>query len=195
MIGNAFRLNWWEGSTGKNNSQNFTDVTHYWNLNGKTYNFVLVRNNANIKVYMNFSSNELELIGSTVMSPTGMDTEVDHSHCSKWISNWIWCSSGDEYMDALVKNFTYWDKALTLNDAISSFNTITSPPTTNLYSFINPMKYEILSGTIHLGLGTWILENVPESHPIGIEQSGTNIEYYGDDAYMQELVLKQDLPQ
>ena len=26
-------------------------------------------------------------------------------------------------------------------------------------------------------------ENVPESHPIGIEQSGTNIEYYGDNAY------------
>ena len=183
MIGNAFRLNWWEGSTGKNNSQNFTDVTHYWNLNGKTYNFVLVRNNANIKVYMNFSSNELELIGSTVMSPTGMDTEVDPLIAPNGYQIGYGAPSGDEYMDALVKNFTYWDKALTLNDAISSFNTITSPPTTNLYSFINPMKYEILSGTIHLGLGTWILENVPESHPIGIEQSGTNIEYYGDDAY------------
>ena len=50
------------------------------------------------------------------------------------------------------------------------------------YVFTNPQKYETLSN-IEIGIGTWILENVPAEHPIGIEQSGTNIEYYGDDAY------------
>ena len=52
----------------------------------------------------------------------------------------------------------------------------------NAYVFTNPQKYEILSN-IELGIGTWILENVPAEHPIGIEQSGTNIEYYGDNAW------------
>ena len=60
-------------------------------------------------------------------------------------------------MDALVKNFTYWDKALSIQEVTASFNNV-SPTTSDVYSFTNPMKYEILSGTIHLGLGTWILK-------------------------------------
>jgi len=48
------------------------------------------------------------------------------------------------------------------------------------YVFKNPRTHTPYSGTVQIGLGTWILEDVPETHPIGIVQSGTNIEYHGD---------------
>ena len=50
---------------------------------------------------MNFSSNELELIGSTVMSPTGMDTEVDPLVAPNGYQIGYGAPSGDEYYGCL----------------------------------------------------------------------------------------------
>ena len=61
------------------NREDFLDYSHEWDTSGDTYyTLVIVRDNANINVYMNLTNDgELMLIGSAVMSPTGMNTSED----------------------------------------------------------------------------------------------------------------------
>ena len=119
------------------NREDFLDYSHEWDTTGATYyTLVIVRDNANINVYMNLTNDgELMLIGSAVMSPNGMNTSEDPLFAEQekgYQIGWSRPSEPQNYMNALIHSFTFWEGFALSPTKLSEQLVIGPPPPLSL---------------------------------------------------------------
>ena len=106
----AIRSHWYVGNSLKYAGLGFPDKTLGipWDTTGATYyTLVIVRDNANVSAYMNYSNDgDLELLGvstATDNDPIVAPNGYQIGYCLP--------RNGGAYLDALVHSFTFWDNA------------------------------------------------------------------------------------